>query len=334
MATQSLIKIHKYHDDLQRFIHFYNVKRDKNLILIQTGCQDRCHSVQVRPRVRDHFLLHFVSAGSGCLHLQNASYKVNANDCFLIYPNELSTYHSQTGSIWAYYWIGISGTLAEDLLAKIGFRPGKQAIHFSDPSVFDVLAQIVDVAMLYQDDIYALYMKTCSLLYQLFSILYLENKEKRLTFHSPLLEDNAALFGIGYSRQQWVSAVVTLIQDNYSENLKVEAIASYLHLNRSYLSSLFKQEMGVSIKQYLSEYRIEAARNKLLKTDRSISEISYQCGFPDPLYFSRIFKEKTGLSPSEFRQADNSEGHTSGHELDKASTIDLPAQTEDYFLTY
>lgn len=329
MATQVPIKIHNYQDDLKRFIHFYNVNRDKNLVLIQTGSQGSCHSIQVRPRIRDHYLLHFVSSGSGCLHLQNASYQVNENDCFLIYPNELSTYHSLPDHVWAYHWIGISGTFAEELIAQAGFRPGKQVIHFSDSAIFNVLAQIVDAAILYQNDIYALELKTCSLLYQLFSMLYLENRDKLLTFPPPILEDNAVLFGIGHSTQQWVSAVVTLIQDNYSEDLRVDAIASYLHLNRSYLSSLFKQEMGVSIKQYLSEYRIEAAKNKLLKTERSISEISCQCGFPDPLYFSRIFKEKTGSSPSEFRQS-----ASSAPEADKARTITLPAQTEDYFLTY
>lgn len=333
MATQSLIKIDKNHNDLERFIHFYNVNRNQNLVLIQTGCQNTCHSMQIRPRVRDHYLLHFVISGSGCLHLQNASYPVGENECFLIYPNELSSYHSTPDGTWSYYWIGIAGEFAKELIARTGFQTGRQVMHFTDSTVFDTLKQIVDTAMLYQNDIYGLELTSNSLLYQLFAKLYAEKKEKRLSFHSPVLEDNSALFGLGSSSRQWVSAVITLIQDNYGEDLRVDNIAGSLHLNRSYLSALFKQETGISIKQYLSSYRIEAAKNKLLKTTGSITEISFQCGFKDPLYFSRIFKEKMGCSPSEFRQAAHLDDHELRQEADSGIDIERPPY-DDFFIAY
>lgn len=334
MDAQSPVRVHEYHDDLERFIHFYNIDRDKNLVLVQTGCQKSCHSIQVRPRVRDHYLLHFIRSGSGCLHLRDASYQVNANDCFLIYPNELSSYHSMADSTWSYYWIGIAGTYAEELIVHAGFRPGRQAVHFTDAGIFDVLARLVDEAILYQNDGFALELKTNSLLFQLFSGLYLEGKEKRLTFPPAVCEDNSSLFGIGGSSQQWVRTVTALIQDNYGENLKVDSIADYLHLNRSYLSSLFKQETGFSIKQYLTYYRIEAAKKKLLNTDYSISQISYQCGFQDPLYFSRIFREWVGLTPSEFRQPGTAQKARPVQHFIPPVTDEQPPQIDDYFLTY
>lgn len=334
MDAQAPVHVHEYHDDLERFIHFYNINRDKNLVLIQTGCQKSCHSVQVRPRVRDHYLLHFVRSGSGCLHVRDASYQVNANDCFLIYPNELSSYHSLTDKTWSYYWIGIAGTFAEELISRAGFGTGRQALHFADMDIFNTLAKLVDAAILYQNDSFALDLKTNSLLYQLFSTLYLEGKEKRLTFPPAVHEDNSALFGIGGSSQQWVRTVTALIQDNYGENLKVDSIADYLHLNRSYLSSLFKQETGFSIKQYLSYYRIEAAKKKLLNTSDSISQISFQCGFQDPLYFSRIFREWVGLTPSEFRQPGAAQKARPPQHFIPPANIELPPQVDDYFLTY
>lgn len=333
MAMQSLIKIDRNHNELERFIHFYNVNRNQNLVLIQTGCQNNCHSMQIRPRVRDHYLLHFVISGSGCLHLQNASYPVNANECFLIYPNELSSYHSIDGGTWGYYWIGIAGEFAKELIARAGFQSDRQVMHFTNLAVFDTLKQLVDTAMLYQNDLYGLELTSNSLIYQLFAILYAEKKEERLSFHAPIVEDNSALFGLGSSSRQWVSAVITLIQDNYGENLRVDNIADTLHLNRSYLSALFKQETGISIKQYLSSYRIEAAKNKLLKTGRSITEISYQCGFKDPLYFSRIFKEKVGCSPSEFRQSSSFDAYDSRQEADGGIDIERPPY-DDFFIAY
>lgn len=336
MAAQSNVKVHRYHDNLERFIHFYNVDRSKDLVLIQTGCQGTCHSLQVRPRVRDHYLLHFVQSGSGCLQLQNASYQIEESGCFLIYPNELSSYRSLPDSTWSYYWIGIAGESVGELLERIGFAPGKQAMQFTNPAVFRILLQIVDSSIPYKDDIYALELTANGLLYQLFSLLYQENKEKRLTFRPPAKEDNSSLFGIGSSSQHWISAVITLIQDNYGEDLRVDNIADYLHLNRSYLSTLFRQQTGFSIKQYLSAYRIEAAKNKLLKTTDSISDISYQCGFTDPLYFSRIFHEKVGCSPSEFRlnDTDDSGTHRPRQNIINETEIPLPTQVGDFFVTY
>lgn len=334
MAAQSSIQVHECDDDVRHFIHFYNIRRDRNLVLIQTGSQQSCHSKQLRPRVRDHYLLHFVKSGSGCLHLQNSSYQISANDCFLIYPNELSFYHSAENCTWEYCWIGIAGTFAEELIALAGFVHDRQAVHFTDPAIFDTLKQLLDAAILYQNDTYALELKTNSLLYELFSILYLEKKERRLKFHSPMPEDNAALFGIDHSSLQWVKTIVALIQENYNEDLRVDTIADYLHLNRSYLSSLFKQETGLSIKQYLSYYRIEAAKKKLLNTTYSVSQISFQCGFKDPLYFSRIFREYVGLSPSEFRQSDADRIARSDHQKKEPANIDVPPLTDDYFLTY
>lgn len=333
IAMQPLIKIDRNHNDLERFIHFYNVNRNQNLVLIQTGCQNICHSMQVRPRIRDHYLLHFVMSGSGCLHLQNASYPVSANECFLIYPNELSSYHSTEGGTWSYYWIGIAGEFAKELIARAGFQADRQVMHFTDSTVFDTLKELVDTAMLYQDDIYGLELASNSLLYQLFTKLYREKKEARLSFHAPIGEDNSTLFGLGSSSRQWVSTVITLIQDNYGEDLQVNNIASTLHLNRSYLSALFKQETGVSIKQYLTSYRIEAAKNKLLKTNGSITEISYQCGFKDPLYFSRMFKERVGLSPSEFRQLTSFDNYDSRKEAPGGMNIERPPY-DDFFIAY
>lgn len=334
MAAQSPIQVHECDDGIRHFIHFYNIRRDRNLVLIQTGIQQSCHSRQLRPRVRDHYLLHFLKSGSGCLHLQNASYQIGGNDCFLIYPNELSSYHSVADCTWEYYWIGIAGTFAEELISLIGFVPGKQAVHFTSPAIFDILTQLLDTAISYQNDCNALQLKTNSLLYELFSILYLESKGKQLKFLSPVQEDNSSLFGIGHSSRHWVETTVALIQDNYNEDLRVDTIADYLHLNRSYLSALFKQETGLSVKQYLSYYRIEAAKKKLLNTAYSVSQISFQCGFKDPLYFSRIFREYVGLSPSEFRQSGADPADGAKRPKKAPENIDVPPPADDYFLTY
>ena len=60
--------------------------------------------------------------------------------------------------------------------------------------------------------------------------------------------------------------------------------------------------MGITPQELMSEARIKHACQLLKHTDKTISEIAYACGFTDPKYFSRSFKQSKGLSPSEFRE--------------------------------
>ena len=69
-----------------------------------------------------------------------------------------------------------------------------------------------------------------------------------------------------------------------------------------YLKKVFKQETGLTPLQYLTDKRLENAANNLAMSGGkgSISEIAYQCGFSEPLYFSRLFKRKYGVSPRSY----------------------------------
>jgi AraC-like DNA-binding protein len=63
-----------------------------------------------------------------------------------------------------------------------------------------------------------------------------------------------------------------------------------------------KNFTGISPRQYFLQLKVMRARELLITTDQSIKEISYQLGFDSIYYFSRFFKQKTGMSPSEFRK--------------------------------
>lgn len=298
MISINSVEIDQLDREDERYIHFYNVKRDSELALIQTGRKNPGYTVLIYPKIRDHYLLHFVRFGSGYLKLQDSTYHLSAGSCFLIYPNEIAWYHSDPGGEWGYYWIGISGTKAEEFISLLGFRPGRQAICYPQPYTFDMFPNLVDAAFLYQHDPIGLDLEVNSMLRHLIFSL---SKEKDKIHIPPVPEDNTSLFGIGNTSDKYVNTVIMLIQNNYGEDIRVDAIANSLHLNRSYLSSLFKKNTGLSIKQYLLQYRIESAKRLLLETERTITEISFQCGFQDPLYFSRMFKNHTCQSPSDCR---------------------------------
>tara|TARA_R110002049_G_scaffold309014_2_gene515822 strand:- start:1811 stop:2719 length:909 start_codon:yes stop_codon:yes gene_type:complete len=97
--------------------------------------------------------------------------------------------------------------------------------------------------------------------------------------------------------------------ENYFENGELEngipninEIAEKMSISQRYLSDTLKQETGKTTTEHLQLFLIDAAKNILLIPDKSISEIAYALGFEYPQYFSRLFKKKEGLSPTEYRE--------------------------------
>lgn len=82
----------------------------------------------------------------------------------------------------------------------------------------------------------------------------------------------------------------------------IELLAEKMLVSQRYLSDTLKKETGKTTTEHLQLYLIDEAKNILLKPDKSISEVAYELGFEYPQYFSRLFKKKEGLSPSEYRE--------------------------------
>lgn len=85
----------------------------------------------------------------------------------------------------------------------------------------------------------------------------------------------------------------------------VQYIAETLHVSPGYLGGLLKTLTGQSTQQHIHQKLIEKAKEKLSTTDLSVSEIAYELGFEHPQSFSKLFKTKTNLSPSDFKQSFN-----------------------------
>lgn len=99
-----------------------------------------------------------------------------------------------------------------------------------------------------------------------------------------------------------VCKVLEYIEKNYKENISLEEIANYVHMNKSYLSHLFKKETQKNIYSYLLDFRMEKAKKLLAETKQSIYQVGCLVGIPDSAYFSKVFKKYTGMTPLEFRK--------------------------------
>jgi AraC-like DNA-binding protein/ligand-binding sensor protein len=92
------------------------------------------------------------------------------------------------------------------------------------------------------------------------------------------------------------------IWENYTRKISLEEIARASGLSAPYFSTVFKEEMGENLSNYLNRLRVEKAAAMLIETDLSLSEISGSCGFEDQSWFSKIFKYYAGISPGKFRE--------------------------------
>ncbi|MFF2088921.1 response regulator [Paenibacillus sp. NPDC058174] len=99
-----------------------------------------------------------------------------------------------------------------------------------------------------------------------------------------------------------VQKTVRILQERYTDGVTLEEIAAELHITPEYLSSLFTRETGRNFTAFLKEHRIRKAKELLLESGLKMFEIAQRAGYPDPKYFSRVFKEMTGLSPAEYQK--------------------------------
>jgi AraC-like DNA-binding protein len=103
----------------------------------------------------------------------------------------------------------------------------------------------------------------------------------------------------GYARE--LARINEFLINNLSKNLSNEEIATKVGMSPSSLRRVYKKASGTTIKAFILEERLRAARDLLAKTDKSISSISYDLGFNEPSYFSRLFKDRFGIPPQDYR---------------------------------
>lgn len=99
-----------------------------------------------------------------------------------------------------------------------------------------------------------------------------------------------------------IQKVMAYINENYNKNdLTLTAISAYASFNTSYMCTVFKKETGKTVNQYITEYRMNKAKDLLVNTKDIIEAISKEVGYSDTKHFFKTFKKYTGMSPSKYR---------------------------------
>jgi len=188
---------------------------------------------------------------------------------------------------WTLCAVSFDGADARLLLNASRFTPKAPVRHLEETVGDQVVALLAGMYTYRGQEIYSTTQST-AILYALMSLLV----------KTASWDQNA--MPPGWTGAVYFQKALTFISENYSKPITVEDIAASVNLSRSRLHQIFLQQIFISPKQYLTEYRIREARNLLEKRSGSVKEIALAVGFDDQLYFSTVFKQLTGKSPNNY----------------------------------
>lgn len=235
------------------------------------------------PGVRDHYLLHYVRSGRGRYTFEGRVFELSAGDMFLVFPSTSVSYTADAFDPWEYCWVGFNGTEARRMLQETDFSEQEPVLHPEN-------AGKLEEHLL---NIYRSSGNTPAADADMAGYLYLFLGELMRCAHVEKQPPDV---------QDYLMQALRYIQHNYAANIPVTTIASYVGVSRSQLYRAFMTTLEMSPHTYLKRYRINEACALLRSTRLSVSEVANSVGFPDPLYFSRVFKELKGMTPTEFQQ--------------------------------
>lgn len=105
-------------------------------------------------------------------------------------------------------------------------------------------------------------------------------------------------YGIGNRK---IVAIMRHLQEHYSEPVEIEKIARQEGVSSRYVRRYFAEKVGMSCQDYITVLRINKAKKLLRETEKSVTQIGLEVGYGTPQYFSRVFKEQVGMTPSAYR---------------------------------
>ena len=209
-------------------------------------------------------VLYRIYRGCGTVRILGTTHKVKAGQFFIIPVGEEGPMVADKENPWFFQWIGFTGTLAQDFLQL--------------PPVFDLPRSITN-------QLHDLRKPCDNLASRITADLYL--------LHSTLTKSKP-------DRTDHVERVVDHITTSYMHKVSVAELANEIGVNACHLSRQFTKKVGHSIQDYLLSVRVFNSKLYLNK-GYSVKEAALMCGFNDPNNFTKLFKKKTGYTPTQWK---------------------------------
>lgn len=242
------------------------------------------------PTIRDDYHVHFILAGKGTLEINGTAYSLRRGQIFVTPPGIEVYYYADPDDPWYYTWVSFGGSKASLYLEKAGITEAHPVrdTYIEPEEFFAYTEKILD----HHELTIANELTRTALLYEILALLVRSQQQNQIEHHHTPEPD--------YAPDLYVRHAVEYIHEHYTD-VRVQDIAAYIGITRSYLTHIFKQKLHVSPQEYLLNYRLEEGRRLLCATKLSIQEVAEQIGYDNPLTFSKIFKNTFGLSPKHYR---------------------------------
>ena len=270
--------------NLQDYIYSKDFTRNIDAMIYTCGYENCAPGHSYGPVMRNGYLIHYILSGCGIYKARGKIFHLKEGDAFLICPEELIYYEADRKQPWSYTWIGMQGIKVKGYLERTSLL--KSLVFHYDQ---DDRMRLCHEKMFEADQIKN--NKDLIMNSIMYEYLFLLARK----FPGGLPEENKKKAG-------YVDEALKYIESAYCDPITVQDIADRLNINRSYLSRLFRTITGISIQDYLLDYRIRQACILLKNSDLSIRTIAHSVSYMDALYFSRLFHRKKGMTPSEYRK--------------------------------
>ena len=236
------------------------------------------------PICRSYQLIHFILNGKGKLHINDHIFEVSEGDAFIIPSNKVAFYEADSNNPWSYVWVGFLGINSQTYTYQLMNANHEIYVlqNIDTDKYKEKIFKIIDL----KGTPASLYFKANSILLDIISLLYEElnlNEELNSEFS---LADEIKFF----------------LDINYPEKIKLIDVANIFGVHPNYLSRIFNEKYGISPKQYLIDLKLKKACKLLSTTKLPIFIVANSLGFDDQLAFSKLFKKKFSISPSQYRK--------------------------------
>jgi len=235
-------------------------------------------------RILQEYQINYITDGSGVFETITDQIKVDPGSVLILRPGMWHRYKPDADSGWSEHYIGFKGDFCPNLFQEGFFPSSKPVVYigFQESMLnlfFDVIQIVKDEKTGYQQVLAA---NTILMLSRILSVI--RNQEFK-----------------GKSVERTIRKACLFFRENLNKNIVIEDLAGELNVGYSYFRQMFKKYTGISPVQYHLSLRMQRAKDLLISTDLSFKEIANELGFESYFYFSRIFRDKTGQSPKEFK---------------------------------
>lgn len=262
------------------------VKENFEMNVDECGIEQGIPGLGYNYEVLKNAVIHYVTKGYGTFKFNGKVYTLKKGDIFILLKGMQVEYVASIDDPWEYYWIGFSGSNANEYLNRTSITNSCVANCEENSKIPQIILNMCEISKTYNssksDDIL--------LLKELYSLLYALIEE----FPKPFEYKDKEL-------HTYIQDALNFINSNYMHSITVQEIADYVNLSRSYLYKMFIKNLGISPQRYLINLRMYKATLLLKSTKLPIGEVASSVGYSDSLLFSKTFSKHFSMSPLNYR---------------------------------